>query len=767
MPTYHQPNMPVPYKITPRAFPFPLCAVRLLDGPFEHAQELDAKYLLSLSADRLLSRFRSNAGLTPKGPAYGGWESEGVSGHTLGHYLSACSLMYASTGDKRFKGRAAYVVRELDECQQAAGDGFLGAMPNGREVFARVAKGDITSAGFDLNGSWVPWYNEHKTFAGLIDACLYTGNQDAKRVLLRLADWAVETTKALTDDQWQRMLACEHGGMNDALADVYALSGDTRYLDLARKFYHKAVLDPLSRREDKLTGLHANTQIPKTIGAARLYELTGEDKFQTIASFFWDDVTKDRSYVIGGNSDGEHFPPKEEMSKHIGPSTTETCNTYNMLKLTRHLFSWNPRAEYADYYERALFNHILASQNPDDGMMCYYVPLKTGVPKAYNTPFDSFWCCTGTGMENHAKYGDSIYFRGAGDDLYVNLFIASELTWAEKGVGLQQVTGFPEKGTALLRFTCTKPAELALHIRRPYWATKGFTLLVNGSKELIRSKPGTFVTVHRTWKTGDTVEIAMPMTVREEPMRDNPRKVALMYGPLVLAARVDPSKPSPVLIEGAKTVTAALKPLPGQPGGFRADSAVFRSSEARAGMTLHPFYKVYKTPYIVYWDQFSEGEWKAREAEYRAEQDRKKALDARTVDTLDIGEMQPERDHHVTGEKTSAGDFNGRKWRHATDGGWFAFDMKVDPRAPVDLVCTYWGGDANNREFDVLVDGEKIASQVLENNKPGTFYDQVYAIPERLTTGKASVSVRFQARPGKWAGGLYGCRIIRREAASR
>lgn len=759
--------MPVHNKIVPIAYPFALTQVRLLDGPFKHAQELNAKYLLSLSADRLLARFRSNAGLMPKAPAYGGWESEGVSGHTLGHYLSACSLMYASTGDKRFKERVTYIVRVLDQCQQAAGDGFLGAMPNGREIFARVAKGDITSAGFDLNGSWVPWYNEHKTFAGLIDAYLYTGDTEAKKVLFRLADWAIETTKNLTDDQWQKMLACEHGGMNDALADVYALSGNPKYLELSRKFYHKAVLDPLARREDLLTGLHANTQIPKTIGAARLYELTGEDKFHTIASFFWDVVTADRSYVIGGNSDSEHFPPKEEMSKHIGPSTTETCNTYNMLKLTRHLFSWDPKAEYADYYERALYNHILASQNPDDGMMCYYVPLKTGVPKAYNTPFDSFWCCTGTGMENHSKYGDSIYFRSAANDLYVNLFIASELMWKDKGVVLRQETSFPETGSTHLRFSCAQPTELTLHLRRPYWAVKAFSVTVNGIKQAVRSKPGSFVTITRTWESGDTVEVAMPMTLRVEPMKDNPRKVALMYGPLVLAARVDPNKPSPVLIAGAGTVTAALKALPGQPDTFRADLAVFRTSDRTAELTMHPFYKVYKTPYIVYWDEFSEGEWKTREAEYRAEQARRKGIEARTVDSLEIGEMQSERDHHVTGENTTAGDFNGRKWRHATDGGWFAFDMKVDPKAPLDLVCTFWGSDAGNREFDILVDGEKIASQVLENNKPETFYDQAYAIPERLTAGKNSVNVRFQAHASKWAGGLYGCRTIKRESPGK
>ena len=764
VPVYHQAKMLAPNKVTAKVYPFALSDVRLLAGPFKHAQDLDAAYLLRLEPDRLLSRFRTNAGLKPKAAIYGGWESQGVSGHTLGHYLSACSLMYASTGDARYNERVRYIVGELDACQKAGGDGFLGAMPNGREIFAKVAVGDISSAGFDLNGGWVPWYNEHKTFAGLIDAYVYTGNEESKRVLVRLADWACKTTKVLSGEQWQKMLACEQGGMNDALAGVYALTGDPKYLELSRKFYHKAVLDPLANREDHLTGLHANTQIPKVIGAARLYELTGEDKYHTIASFFWDVVTKERSYVIGGNSDGEHFPPKEEMSKHIGPATTETCNTYNMLKLTRHLFSWNPLPEYADYYERALYNHILASQNPDDGMMCYYVPLKTGVPKAFSTPFDSFWCCTGTGMENHAKYGDSIYFRSAANDLYVNLFIASELRWADKGVTVRQNTDYPAKPSTRLAFTCRKPTELVLHLRRPLWAMKAYTVTVNGVRQSIRSKPGSYVTMRRTWKSGDVIEVSMPMTIRAEPMKDDVRKVALLYGPVVLAADVDPAGPPPVIVADENGAISAIKPVPGKPLTFTASGRVFRVAGAppEKSLTLRPFYAVFKSPAIVYWDTFSEAAWNAKQTEYLAEQARLRDIEVRTTDSVQVGEMQSERDHRFDGLNTATGEFMGRKWRHATDGGWFLFELKIDPKVPMDLVCTYWGSERGNREFDLMVNSSSVASEVLDNNKAGVFYDKTYQLPSEITKGRESLYIRFQAHPGKIAGGLYGCRAVRR-----
>ena len=375
-------------------------------------------------------------------------------------------------------------------------------------------------------------------------------NRQALEVLEMACYWVKSRTDKLTDEQMQFMLRNEHGGMNDVLAEVYAVTGDEKYLKLSQRFNHWAVLGPLAKRQDQLTGLHANTQFPKILGAARQYEFTGEERLHTIATFFWDVVTKERSYVIGGNSDGEMFSPKEDLSKHIGPSTTETCNTYNMLKITRRLFCWDPKAEYADYYERALYNHILASQNPETGMVVYYVPLRTGSSKVFSSPNDSFWCCAGTGMENHAKYGDSIYFHDARrrpKTLYVNLFIASELDWTEQGIKLRQETKYPREGSSRLTFTCEKPVELSLNIRHPYWAVSGIEIAVNGEKQAVSSKPGSYATISRQWKSGDTVDITMPMSLRTEGFRDNPRKLAVMYGPVVLCAEVTPGQPLPRL----------------------------------------------------------------------------------------------------------------------------------------------------------------------------------------------------------------------------
>jgi DUF1680 family protein len=747
-------------KIALRAQPFSLREVRLLDGPFRSAMERNGKYLLALEADRLLCWFRKNAGLEPKAPVYGGWETQGVAGHTLGHYLTACAQMYAASGDARYKERVDYIVEELNACQQKRGDGYVGAIPDGDRVFREISEGDIRSQSFDLNGIWVPWYTLHKLFAGLIDSYLYADNPQALTVAERLADWAIRITEKLTPEQWQRMLACEHGGMNESMTLLYAITGRSDYLEMARKFHHRAVLDPMERKEERLAGLHGNTQVPKVIGCARQYELTGEERYRTIASFFWDAVTHHHLYVIGGFTSAEAFGPPGRLSDRLTATTAETCKTYNLLKLTRHLFCWNPSAEYADYYERALYNHILASQNPDDGMVCYYMPLQPGAFKTYSTPDDSFWCCVGTGIENHTKYADSIYFR---DDqgLYVNLFIPSELRWQEKGLTLRQETRFPEENVTRLTLACDKPTTLSLRIRYPAWAAGPPVVKINGRTQKADGKPGTYVELKRTWKTGDRIEITLPMSLRQEAMPDNPNRVALLYGPIVLAGALGPqdreAPRTPVFVSDGRPLVQRLKPVPGRTLTFQTQGV-----GRPADVTLIPYYAMHHQRYSVYWDLLTEAEWQRREAEYRAEQERLRELERRTVDMLAIGEMQPERDHNLQGEKTGAGDFQGRKWRHAVDGGWFSFEMKVLPDQPVDLVLTYWGSDVGGREFDILVDGEKIATQVLNNNHPERFFDVTHPLPESLTRGKQKVTIRLQAHPQRMAGGLFGCRIVRR-----
>jgi DUF1680 family protein len=739
-------------KAPSRAIPFDLEQVRLLDGPFRRAMELDRKYLLTIDVDRLLHTFRLNAGLPSRAKPYGGWEEPKceVRGHFAGHFLTACALMFASTGDESLKDKGEALVAGLAECQEKIGSGYLSAYPE--EFIDRVEAGKTV---------WAPWYTLHKLLAGLLDMHAHCGSAEALEVARRFGDWVKARSDRLDDEGMERMLGNEHGGINEALANLYAATGDEKYLKTSLRFNHRAVIGPASKGEDRLTGLHANTQIPKFIGTARQYELTGEDSLYAASTFFWDTVVHERSYVIGGHSDGEGFSPKEKLSEAFGPSTTETCNTYNMLKLTRHLFAWDPKAEYADYYERALLNHILCSQDPATGMMCYYVPLRAGSQKVYNTPEDSFWCCTGTGVENHAKYGDSIYWHDGGKGLFVSGFIASELSWPEKGLKLRQETRYPQEGMTRLAISCKGPVELDLRIRHPFWATGGIRIAVNGKEEAAGSAPGSWAPVARTWKDGDVVEVSLPMSLRIEGFKDNPRRFAFLHGPVVLAAEIVPEKPFAIVAEEGK-VLDALAPVAGKTSTFRGSTDAFQIPLQKSpAPILEPFYAMHGgRRYQVYWDHFTPEGWKAREEAYRLEIERRKDLEARTVDLVNPGEEQDERGHKLAGEKTQAGPFMDRKWRHAPDGGWFSYELKVLPGKAQELAVTYWGSDVG-RIFDVLVDGQKVATQRLQMNRPDRFYDEIYPLPEDLVAGKEKVVVKFQGHPGSTAGGVFGVRVLR------
>lgn len=744
------PKVKVPPVIPLKVHSFPLEDVRLLDGPFKHAMEEDGKYLLSLDVDRLLYNFRINAGLPSSAEPLGGWEAPTceLRGHFVGHYMSACAQMYASTGDKRFKEKGDAVVAGLAECQAKLGSGYLSAYP---ETFIDRVEQRIQV--------WAPYYTLHKIFAGLEDMYVYCDNQQALEMAKKFGDWVIARNGKLTDAQMQAMMETEHGGMNETLANLYALTGEEKYLKISLRFDHHRVIDPAVHREDKLTGLHANTQIPKFIGTARQYELTKDEAFKTASLFFWETVVHERSYVIGGDSDGEMFSPKEKLSTALGPNTTETCNTYNMLKLTRHLFCWEPKVEYADYYERALYNHILASQNPETGMMCYYVPLRDGSQKNYNSPTQDFWCCTGTGVENHSKYGDSIYFHND-SELYVNLFIASELDWKEKGLKLRQETKYPDVGATKLVFTCEKPVELSLQIRHPSWAVAGFQIRVNGAQSE-SSSPGTYAVLTRSWKSGDTVEITMPFTLHTEGFKDDPNRFAFLNGPLVLAAPVDIRKPYPAVVAEEPTLLASLKPVAAKPNTFHGSPDVFRIAGEKddGGMTLEPFYKLYDRRYDVYWDRFTSAQWTVQEQKYSAEIQRRKDLEARTVDSVNPGEEQNERDHNFKGEKTNTGDFGNRHYRDATEGGWFSWDLKVLPGKPQELVLTYWGDDGR-RHFDVIVDGQKLATEQLTAAHPGAFFDQAYSLSPELVRDREKITLKIQGSD-TWAGGVFGVRIMK------
>jgi DUF1680 family protein len=530
---------------------FPLRDVRLGPGPFLDAQATDLHYLMALDADRLLAPFLREAGLPPKQPSYGNWESSGLDGHMGGHYLSALALMFASTGDAEVKRRLDYAVAELKRAQQANGDGYLGGIPGGRAAWREVAAGNLRADNFSVNGKWVPWYNLHKTWAGLRDAWQYAGNEDARAMLVALSDWALRLTGQLSDEQMQVMLKSEHGGMNEVLADVYRMTGERKYLDLALKFSHQAVLQPLAQGEDKLTGLHANTQIPKVIGFQRIADVSPEPgarrTMARAAAFFWQTVVEHRTVAIGGNSVKEHFHDDQDFSPMIdeveGP---ETCNTYNMLKLTGALFQARPQGRYADYYERALYNHILASQRPGTGGFVYFTPMRPNHYRVYSQVDQAMWCCVGSGIESHAKYGEFIYAHGKDggtrEALFVNLFIPSTLHWREKGVRLTQSNRFPDQaGTRITVDGVAADARFTLKIRYPAWVAAGkLGVRVNGRPVKVDARPGSYFAIERTWRQGDRVDVGLPMTTRLERMPDKSNYYAVLHGPIVLAAKTNP-----------------------------------------------------------------------------------------------------------------------------------------------------------------------------------------------------------------------------------
>lgn len=764
--------MTVEMKAETRAKQFDLKDVSILGGPFKHAMDLNKDYLLQLEPDRLLARFREYAGLEPKASQYEGWEAMSLSGHTLGHYLSACSMLYASLADERFKERVDYIVDELEVCQEAHGDGYVSGIPRGKELFQEVASGDIRSKGFDLNGGWAPLYTIHKLFAGLRDAMHLTGNKKSLMIAIKLANWLNGIFSHLSDEQMEQMMICEYGGMNEVLADLYADTCDTKYLKLAERFWHRLVLDPLSVQEDCLPGKHANTQIPKLIGLAREYELTNDEKRKLTTEFFWDRVVNRHSYVTGGNSFGEYFGEPDMLTDRLGPHTTETCNTYNMLKLTSHLFQWNASAKEADYYERALYNHILASQDPLEGGVCYFVSLAMGGHKQYNNKFDHFTCCVGTGMENHASYGSSIYFHND-ETLYVNQYIPSLLNWEEKGFRINQQTDYPESDQISLQVDCHRPVTFTMCIRYPAWAENGIQVMVNGNIQKVHSLPGSFIEIPRSWENGDLVEITIPFTLRLERMKDNPDRAAVMYGPLVLAGELGPLEDpqakgylyTPVMIPKNKNLTEWLQPVEGKLNTFR----TVKTGHPRE-VELYPFYRMHHKMYSVYWDFFTEEKWAETEIEYHKAREKIRILDDCTIDFVQLGEMQPERDHHFQGELTSVGTVNNRAFRQAGTDGWFSVDlnvlslMKESPQGDRMLVITYTSAsEISGCKFDILLDGAKLADSIQGILEQDKFYNVNYVLSDEMIAGKEKVTVTFKAHPAHRVRRVFGLRMVNKE----
>ena len=488
---------------------FNLRDVELLDGPFKHALDLNVKVLLEYDTDRLLAPFLKEAGLTPKAPHFPNWE--GLDGHIGGHYVGALAIHYAATGNQECYDRLLYMLSELKRAQDANGDGYIGGVPNSKTLWGELKKGNM-----DLyRRAWVPWYNVHKLYAGIRDAWQYAGIEEAKDMFLKMCDWGMTIFQDFTDEQMEQMCNTEFGGMNEIFADAYQMTGDIKYLNASKRFCHHQLLDAMASHIDNLDNKHANTQVPKAVGYARVVQQDGDPVFREAAEFFWDRVSNYRSVVIGGNSRSEHFPAKEDYISYIehreGP---ESCNTHNMLKLTEFLFAIDPDAKYADFYEKAMYNHILSTQHPEHGGYVYFTSMRPAHYRVYSTVNNGMWCCVGTGMENHGKYGEFIYTHDGASELRVNLFVASRLNWKENKATITQETNFPYEEGSKITVNLKKSKKFKMFIRCPEWTDAGYSIKVNGQEYAAGATPQSYVEIDRKWKNGDVVEISLPMKVK-------------------------------------------------------------------------------------------------------------------------------------------------------------------------------------------------------------------------------------------------------------
>lgn len=729
--------------------PFDLRDVRLFDGPLRRSQEVHARYLLSLDVDRLVSRFRAEAGLPTKAEAYPGWESVELPGVAAGFYLSGCSRLWAVTGDQRFLDRVTNLLDQLAACQQANGDGFLSATRGGRQLFAEIARGDIRhTGGWMLNGQPEPYYALEKLLSGLRDAWRVAGQDKALVMERAAADWLERNVAGLSDEQLQRLMACEFGGLNWVLADLYADTREPRYLALSRRWQHRAVLEPLSRGIDNLPGIHANTQFPKFSGLAARYLAAGDPVDRRTAEFFWDRVAHHHSYASGSNSLAEHFGPPDQLAKRLDTNTGESCNAWNMLRLSGLLYQIEPRASIMDYVERVLYNHILAAQHPGDGRVCYFLSLKSGTAKTYEPLTGRFACCTCSGFDSYARHAEWLYAHDD-DTLYCNLYAASTVQWRAKRLSVAQATAFPDDDDVRLTFTCAAPVAACVALRCPTWVGPGFRVSLNGRALELSAQPGSYVVLERTWRSGDRIDLVLPRTLRAEPMPDDPRLVAFFRGPLLLAGDLGQSSAVPTL-----------------PDDGRPAAALVQDGPLLAGVPLVPLYRVHDRRYVVYWERLSAEQEAERRRLAAAEAARLKALESRTVDRVLIGDAASEAAHGLTGERTNTGrgaygEHPEARWRDAQ--GWFAYRLKVTPGQPLALLASYWGRELGARTFDVLVEGQVVATTTLDSSRPAAFYDVTYPLPAALAAGRTSITVTFRAKPGNTAGGLFDLRVVRPE----
>jgi len=763
---------------------FPLNYVKLLDGPFKHAQDINIHVLLEYDIDRLIAPFRKEAGLPEKAKLYPNWA--GLDGHVGGHYLSALAMNYASTGNTECKKRMEYMISELKACQEANdknhpgwGKGYVGGAPNSQQIWSTLQKGDFSA----YRAAWVPWYNVHKLYAGLRDAWLYAGNEDAKNIFLKFCDWGIKITSNLSEEQVQQMLDTEHGGMNETFADAYQMTYDEKYMVAAKRFSHRMLLDAMAAGNDNLDNKHANTQVPKAVGFQRIAELSKDEKYCNAASYFWETVTGKRSLAFGGNSRREFFPSVASCTDFVndveGP---ETCNSYNMLKLTENLFRMNPQAKYADYYERTMYNHILSTQHPEHGGYVYFTPARPRHYRVYSAPNEAMWCCVGSGMENHGKYSHFIYTH-QNDSLFLNLFVASELNWREKEIKLVQETQFPNEEKTTLKIT-GGAAMFKLMVRYPLWVEEGaLKILVNGKPFEINARPSSYIAVERNWKKGDEVQILLPMRNTIEKMPNVPNYFAVMHGPILLGAKTGaedlkgvvaddgrwahiaggerlPVDKAPIIIENSmEDIAGKIKPVKDKPFTF----STSLNMENKADIELEPFYRIHDSRYMIYWMWLTESQYKNYIDSLAIVEKERTELQKRTIDFVAPGEQQPEADHQMEKIKSSAGNFQDEFWRDARNEGFFSYSMATNSETGLSLIIRYWGAEWGIRKFDIYIDNEKL---VTEDNtgrwNQSLFHDVKYDIPDSMVKDKKQIRVKFQALPGNTAGAVYYIRLVRK-----
>lgn len=765
---------------------FPLGDITLLDGPLKHARDLNVQVLLKYDCDRMLAPYRKEAGLQPRKPSYPNWD--GLDGHVGGHYLSALAIN-AATGNEECRKRMEYMISELqlvldanNQRPEAWCHNYIGGVPNSAKMWTTFSKGDFGP----YFGTWAPFYNIHKMYAGLRDAWLYCGNEQAKNLFLKFCDWAVDITRDLNDVQMEKMLGNEHGGMNEVLADAYAITGEQKYLNCARRFSHKLLLVPMEEGKDCLDNMHANTQIPKVIGYQRIAELAHDVQYHNASEYFWEIVTRQRSLAFGGNSRREHFPTKENCIDYIndidGP---ESCNTYNMLKLTEDLNRVKPNGMYGDFYETAMFNHILSAQHPQHGGYVYFTPARPRHYRNYSAPNEAMWCCVGTGMEDHGKYGQFVWTHDKGvkaedDALYVNLFVASELNWKDRKMVIRQQTAFPYAETSVVEVAKGK-GTFILKVRKPSWC-ENFTVKGVGFDADSYEENG-FVCIKRKWKKGDQIKISMPMHAYIKPMINVPQYVAIMYGPILLGMKTgtedmrgliaDDSRfgqyaggkklaldEAPILLpKHLDDIAKNLKPVPGKPLHFKLATRMENAIDGE----LQPFFEIHDSRYMMYWLALGENDYKAYMQKLADEEKNRQALEARTVDKVNPGEQQPETDHNMEADVTERGNTEGVFFRDARDGHFFSYLMQTKGETNLSLQLKFWGQDEwRTSEFDIYVNDKLLCSVNNSHRWRTTQFKTVdYTIPSEFVKGKKEIRVKFVAHKGKQVGQIYGVRLVK------